>query len=60
MKTTIKFGKLIEQFAVLPAINVCSIQASGKRLYDVQFAWLFWYVTIGKITSYTDSFWKNV
>lgn len=59
MKTTVKFGKLIEQFAILPAINICSMQASNKRLYDVQFAWLFWYVTIGKISSYVESYWEK-
>ena len=55
MKTTVSFGKLIEQFAITPTINICSMQASDKTIYDVQFAWLFWYVTIGKISSYLKS-----
>lgn len=55
MKTTVNFGKLIEQFAITPTINICSMQTSDKTIYDVQFAWLRWYVTIGKISSYLKS-----
>lgn len=58
MSVGIKFGKLVQEFAILPAINVHTLQTSGERLYDVQFVWLRWFVNIGQISDYTNQFWR--
>ena len=52
-------GWLIEGFCILPSINISWMKSLQKKpfivldkyetYYDVQFAWLFWYFTIGQI-----------
>ena len=44
MKMT--FGKIVEGFAFLPSLNLNWLVYKGRRFYHVQFAWLFWYVSI--------------
>ena len=53
----ISYGKIIEGFSIFPSINVnwATLQVNDKlpgnynRYYDIQFAWLWWYFTIGQI-----------
>lgn len=53
----ISYGKIIEGFSVFPSISVSwaflqvnnKLPENYKRYYDIQFTWLFWYVTIGQI-----------
>ena len=53
----ISYGRLVEGFTFLPTINLnwATLQVNNKlpgnynRYYDVQFAWLWWYFTIGQI-----------
>lgn len=55
----ISCGKIIEGFSVFPSVSVnwARLQVNNKlpgnykRYYDIQFAWLFWYFTIGQITN---------
>lgn len=44
-------GKILEGFCLLPSINITwmKITIKGKKYYDIQFAWLFWFFTIGTI-----------
>ena len=50
-------GKIIEGFSVFPSVSVnwATLQVKDKlpgnynRYYDIQFAWLWWYFTIGQI-----------
>lgn len=48
----VKFGRIIEGFSLLPCININWIRVENKTYHDVQFAWLFWYITIGQISKY--------
>jgi len=45
----IKFGHLIEAFVITPNLSINWLTYCNKKYYEVQFAWLFWYVKIGKI-----------
>ena len=45
----IKCGWLVESFCVLPGVNVYWITLGKKTYWDIQFIWLFWYMTIGQI-----------
>ena len=55
----ISCGKIIEGFSVFPSVSVnwARLQVNNKlpgnykRYYDIHFAWLFWYFTIGQITN---------
>ena len=52
-------GWIIEGFCILPSINISWMKSLRRKptlvldkydtYYDVQFAWLFWYFTIGQI-----------
>jgi len=44
-------GRIIEGFCILPSINVnwMSLCKDKKTYFDIQFAWFFWYFTIGQI-----------
>ena len=42
-------GWIVEGFSILPSINVNWMTVREGKCYDVQFAWLFWYFTIGQI-----------
>lgn len=60
----IDYGRIIEGFCLLPSINLNwgrfedeifllgnGLKSKGKfkKYYDIQFAWLWWYFTIGQI-----------
>ena len=45
----ISYGKIIEGFSFIPNVNLNWMTLDGCRYYDIQFAWLFWYVTVGQI-----------
>lgn len=40
-----KYGKINEGFSFIPTINLGWITWKGKRIYFLQFMWLFWYIT---------------
>lgn len=39
------FGKLPEEFVLLPTINIDWYHTHSGRHYYVQIAWLFWYIS---------------
>lgn len=43
-----KFGKIIEGFALLPSVDINWLWFAGKRHYSLQFAWLWWYFSTFK------------
>lgn len=46
----VDYGWLIEGFSILPSISIVWARADAHtKLYDVQFAWLRWYFTIGQV-----------
>lgn len=53
----VDYGRIIEGFSVFPSISVSwatlqvinKLPGNYKRYYDIQFAWLFWYVTFGQL-----------
>lgn len=53
----ISYGKIIEGFSVFPSVSVSwatlrvkyKLPVNYNRYYDIQFAWLFWYVTFGQL-----------
>lgn len=54
----ISYGKIIEGFSIFPSVSVnwAIFKVNDKlpgnyanRYYDIQFAWLFWYITFGQI-----------
>ena len=47
----ISCGKIIEGFSVFPSVSVNWATLENKKYYDIQFAWLYWYFTIGQITN---------
>ena len=61
MKTNFKdyfnYGHLIESFAILPSISYNWIQTSKGKVYEINFAWLFWYFTIGNVRKFLKN-WK--
>lgn len=46
---SITSGKIGDGFSFLPSINLIWMILTDGRYYDVQFAWLKWYFTIGQI-----------
>ena len=51
-----KYGWLIEAFCILPWINInWMYNKDMKRIYDIQFAWLFWYIGTDNIGKYLKS-----
>ena len=63
----ISYGKIIEGFIIFPSVSVnwAIFQVNDKfpgnynRYYDIQFAWLFWYVTFGQIKNKLKSVMKK-
>lgn len=55
-KNKFSFGRIIEGFVILPSFNVNWLTHENKQHYELQFSWLFWYVTYGNITSVIESF----
>lgn len=53
-----KVGKLIESFVIFPSLNINWMTTSWvktgeyKKIYDIQFTWLFWYISTGNISKY--------
>lgn len=45
----ISYGRIIEGFTFLPTINLNWGTFENKKHYDIQFAWFYWYFTIGQI-----------
>ena len=45
----IDYGRIIEGFIFIPSINLSWATLENKKYYDIQFAWLYWYFTIGQI-----------
>lgn len=48
MKRYIDCGRIFEGFTFLPSLGLSWVTVGEKRYYNVQFAWLLWYVTFGK------------
>lgn len=45
-----KIERIIEGFCILPSLNINWLtDKDGKRIYDIQFAWLFWFITTNNI-----------
>jgi hypothetical protein len=47
----IRCGTLIESFVLLPSIDFSWMSLKSGTYYDLRFAWLFWYITIGEINN---------
>lgn len=45
----IDYGRIGEGFAFIPSISLSWATLENKKYYDIQFAWLYWYFTIGQI-----------
>jgi len=53
------YGWIVEGFSILPSLNVnwMHIKESNdskklKKIYDIQFAWLWWYISTDRIGKY--------
>lgn len=55
MNIKVSKGRIIESFSVLPTVNVHWMRTEDKTYYDVQFAWLFWYVTVGQLSKFLET-----
>lgn len=51
MKKYFTCGHVVESFTFLPSININWIYINKKRIYDVQFAWFFWYISTNNIVN---------
>ncbi len=53
-----KIGKLIESFVIFPSLNINWMTTNWvrtgeyRKIYDIQFAWLFWYISTNNISKY--------
>lgn len=53
-----KVGTLIESFVIFPSLNINWMTTSWvktgeyRKIYDIQFAWLFWYISTNNISKY--------
>ena len=53
-----KSGKLIESFVIFPSLNINWMTTNWvktgeyRKIYDIQFAWLFWYISTNNISKY--------
>ena len=45
----IDYGWIVEGFTFIPSITLNWATIENKKYYDIQFAWLYWYLTIGQI-----------
>ena len=51
-----KYGWIVEGFCILPSININWMHNKDmKRIYDIQFAWFFWYISTDNIGKYLKS-----
>ena len=53
------YGWIVEGFAILPSLNINWIHVKEsrdskkmKKIYDIQFAWLWWYISTNIINKY--------
>lgn len=51
------YGWITEGFSILPSLNINWMHISEsydskkiKKIYDIQFAWLWWYVSTNRIS----------
>ena len=50
-----KCGWIVEGFCILPSINInwmttnCAKTGQYKRVFDIQLAWFFWYISTDNI-----------
>ena len=53
-----KVDKLIESFAIFPSLNINWMTTNWvktgeyRKIYDIQFTWLFWYISTSNISKY--------
>jgi len=53
-----KVGKLIESFVIFPSLNINWMTTNWvktgeyRKIYDIQFTWLFWYISTNNISKY--------
>lgn len=53
-----KAGKLIESFVIFPSLNINWMTTNWvktgeyRKIYDIQFTWLFWYISTSNISKY--------
>jgi len=55
------YGWIIEGFAILPSLSInwmCVKESNDskklKKIYDIQIAWLWWYVSTNRIGNYLN------
>lgn len=55
------YGWIIDGFAIIPSLNIIWMEVKEshdskklKKIYDIQFAWLWWYVSTNRISSYIN------
>ncbi len=46
----LRFGKITEGFTIIPSITIYWMTLD-RRYYDVKFAWLKWFFTIGTVSA---------
>ena len=49
MKDYFYCGHLVECFTLLPSITYSWMQTYANKAWEIQFAWLFWYFSVGNI-----------
>ena len=54
-----KYGWIVDGFSILPSLNINWMHIKDdkdknkiKKIYDIQFDWLFWYITTDNIGKY--------
>ena len=52
-------GRLIESFVIIPSINVTWMSYKLKTYYNINIAWLYWYITIGQVHKLIKNEWKK-
>lgn len=45
---TIKTGKLVESFVILPSLHLNWVRTFKGTIYILQFGWLCWYIEVRK------------
>lgn len=54
----VKVGRLIECFCFFPSLNINWMTTNWvktgeyKKIYDIQFTWLLWYISTNNISKY--------
>lgn len=53
-----KAGKIVEGFSIFPSLTINWMTTNWvktgeyRKIYDIQFAWLFWYISTSNISKY--------